>query len=234
MRRRRCGRRWWLALAGFALAGNVAILAAHLVLGRTAPPLLHLAGVARARRVDDHLLRGDAPTPQGYASLAALGVTTVVDLRAERPALDGGSVPGRSPLRDVPGTNLHAVPEMERIHLPIRDGHAPPAGLVERFDRVVADARGQVYVHCGAGVGRTGCVVAGWQVRHGASAWSATRQALSVGPPSLEQVAWMLGLGVDVPPPVRVTVTIVSRIWDGPRRLFNRYVRRRGADGSGR
>ena len=58
------------------------------------------------------------------------------------------------------------------VRYAIRDNDAPAAELMvavlDEIDRGLAESR-KVYVHCRAGVGRTGTAVGCWLVRHGAT-----------------------------------------------------------------
>jgi protein-tyrosine phosphatase len=90
---------------------------------------------------------------------------------------------------------------------------------VERFLEIVKEAGGPVFVHCGAGVGRTGSITAAYLVRTGqASSQEAALRTLAVGPPSIEQIYYMLNgtRHASVQPPE--AVQMVSRILDAPRR----------------
>jgi protein-tyrosine phosphatase len=204
----------WLAYVVVALVvGNVSILAAHLWLQRSAPAAASVAagsvrGINNFTVVDDHLWRGAAPSKAGYESLAAAGVTTVVDLRAEE-----GIVVDEERLREL-GIN--------RVHMPLRDGQSPTKPMVDRFLETVKSSDGRVYVHCGAGVGRTGTMAAAYLVDRGAaSGLQAVRRNLSVGPPSLEQIAFAAGLrsgSVRRPPAALVAV---SRVLDARARQLH-------------
>ncbi|HEX2316750.1 MAG TPA: dual specificity protein phosphatase family protein [Thermomonospora sp.] len=195
----------WLIVSGTIL-GMSAVARADDSLGHRAPPL---PGVGNFAYVDDRVLRGAAPNAEGYRRLVTLGVRTVVDLRAERLPESRLAMPGRAGLTVV--------------RLPVRDGQPPSADQVDRFMAVVKNARGRVFVHCGAGVGRTGSMAAAYLVRTGqADARTATRRSLAVGPPSLEQVAFMRRLdgGRTVRPPAPVVA--LSRLADSPRRSWAR------------
>ena len=166
-------------------------------------------GVQNFERVDDHLWRGSAPSADGYRHLARLGVRTVVDLRAERLPASALAIPRRAGLTVV--------------RLPLRDGQAPTPAQVDRFMTTVRSAKGTVFVHCGAGVGRAGSMAAAYLVHTGqADAATATRRSLAVGPPTLEQLAFMRRLerGRTARPPAALVV--LSRIADSPRRSWSR------------
>ncbi|WP_235018129.1 fused DSP-PTPase phosphatase/NAD kinase-like protein [Thermomonospora echinospora] len=178
-------------------------------MARTGGEATSLPGVPNFARVDDRVLRGAAPSAEGYRRLAALGVRTVVDLRAERLPASRSTAPGHAGLTVV--------------RLPVRDGQPPSVEQVGRFMAVVQRAPGLVFVHCGAGVGRTGSMAAAYLVGTGqADAATATRRSLAVGPPSLEQVVFMRRLhGTRAGRPPRLVVAL-SRFADSPRRSWAR------------
>jgi protein-tyrosine phosphatase len=203
-------------LAGFVaflVLGNLGIFVAMLVAKAAAPdtpavPAVVAATINNAEIVDDHLWRGGAPADSGYAALAGQGVTTVIDLRAEDDVvIDEG---------------LLSSLGIERIAMPIRDGQVPSPALVAQFLAAVDSSEGRVFVHCGAGVGRTGALVAAYLVEeHGSTGLGAMRANLEVGPPSFEQLAFAAGLeqgeAVERPNPL---LTGLSRVLDAPRRIW--------------
>ena len=199
------------AAVAFLVVGNLAILAASFwareTTASTTPSTI--AGVENLRAVDDRLWRGAAPTTDGYRNLARAGVTTVVDLRAE----DGleGDV---DTVREL-GMNL--------VRIPMRDGQVPTTGEVDAFLAATETAHGRVFVHCGAGVGRTGAMVGAYQVDLGElSGRDALRRNLAVGPPSLEQIAFVGKMDDGRPEKPGTMVTAVSRVLDAPRRIWSR------------
>jgi protein tyrosine/serine phosphatase len=195
----------FLRVALFILIGNLAIVSTMVVMDAATADGFTLSRLENFRVVDDELWRGGAPAAAGYKQLADNGVTTIVDLRAESHV-------------DVDDSMLDRL-GLERVAIPIRDGQTPSTEQVERFLALMKNNDGLVYVHCGAGVGRTGSMVAAYLVSHGASPLEALKFNLSVGPPSLEQISYMSGLDdgeYGRPNPV---ISAISRILDGPRRI---------------
>lgn len=199
-------------MIGFVLVGNLAILAASLWAQETTPTPASetIAGVDKLQVVDDRLWRGAAPTAEGYRALAAAGINTVVDLRAED-GLEGD-------FRTVAGLG------MKLVRVPVRDGQVPSSEDIQAVLAVAAEPGAKVFVNCGAGVGRTGAMVGAYLVSTGqADGPAALRLNLAVGPPSLEQVAFVARLdGQELDRP-NAFVTGVSRVLDAPRRLWSRY-----------
>jgi protein-tyrosine phosphatase len=105
----------------------------------------------------------------------------------------------------------------------MRDGQAPTDPQVQKFLTVMRNADGRVYIHCGAGVGRTGTMAASYLVLTGkASAIEAVQRNLAVGPPSLEQIAFAASLEAGEEASDVTPLTMVSRVLDAPRRLLVR------------
>ena len=193
-----------LVFVATMVLGNLTIVSMHLFAqDRTLMASPEQAvGVKNLYRVDDKLIRGGRPDEAAYRDLAAAGVTTVVDLRAER------GLERPMGLLDRLGIRL--------VHIPMRDGQAPTDGQVDRFIAAVHGSEGKVYVHCMAGVGRTGTMVAAYLVEErGFDPVSALTLNMAVGPPSLEQIAF--AAGTEQPHPVLVGF---SRLLDAPRRIW--------------
>ena len=198
-----------ISLVIFIAAGNLLILGANVLLRATvdSPQVPKLPGIGNLAAVDHHLWRGGAPNAAGYKALARNGVGTIVDLRAER------NLQVDERLLDRLG--------LKRIRIPMRDGQAPTPDQVRRFLSVVKNSKDRVFVHCGAGVGRTGTMAASYLVETGkAGSAEALGRNLAVGPPSLEQISYVAGLaGDDVSSPP-AAITFMSRVIDGPRRMW--------------
>lgn len=197
-----------LGLVALIVVGNGLLLGASAWARHTSPSQsIALPGVPNLARVDDRLWRGGLPSDVGYHLLATRGVTTVVDLAAGDRSDEDDALLDRLGIREV--------------ELPIVDGTLPSRAQVARFLEVVRSSPGLVFLHCRAGVGRTGTLAAAYLVATGqADPGEALRRNLVVGPPSLEQVVFVARLGHDLnrrPPPF---VTAASRLIDGPRRLW--------------
>lgn len=201
-----------LGLASLLAIGNLLILAASALAKSTSPsPMMDVPdAVARIRNfeaIDATLWRGGAPGADDYRALAGAGVTTVIDLRAE----ENLTIPD----------GLLADLAVNRVAIPIRDGQAPTPAQVQRFLDAVDASDGVVYLHCGAGVGRTGTMAAAYRVASGGGGWDAMRANLAVGPPSLEQLAFAASLDAgEVPERANSALVAVSRTLDAPRRIW--------------
>jgi atypical dual specificity phosphatase len=110
------------------------------------------------------------PWPEDVERLPGEGVRGVLSLSERAP--DGLAAAG-----------------LEHLHLPVRDFSPPTvaqlAEAVAFMDGVLSKG-GAVAVHCGAGLGRTGTVVAAWLVRRGRSTADAIREVRSRRPGSVE------------------------------------------------
>ena len=192
----------------FLIVGNVAIfLTFKYMSGTDSSRLLpDLPGIQNLASVNDGLWRGSAPSTAGYKALAARDVKTIIDLRAE----------------DIE-VNVELIESlgMKLVRIPMRDGQAPTDAQVDRFMAAMKDSDGRAFVHCGAGVGRTGTMAAAYLVRTGeASPLEAVKRNLAVGPPSLEQIAFAAGLEAGEEASSNAFVTALSRVLDAPRRIL--------------
>lgn len=97
-------------------------------------------------KVNDNFYRGAQPKAHHYKQLAARGVKTIVDLRAD-PAPQARSEAERAGL-------LY-------LNLPLEEKRSPRADAAGQFLKIVNDpANWPVYVHCKGGRHRTGAMTA--------------------------------------------------------------------------
>ncbi len=199
---------WPAGVAAVILSANLAIVVAVQWARRRSelevPP--ELEGIPNAHRVDGVLLRSGKPEAVGYPLVASFGVGTVVDLRAEQ--------------------GIHTPEEalgLEYVSLPIRDGQPPTPAQAREFADIVRSRPGPILVHCSAGVGRTGSMVGVYDVLvRGRDVRQALVDMLAVGPPSLEQIAFVWGLRDGEPRRPPLPVILLSRLLDAPRRAWSR------------
>ena len=93
-------------------------------------------------QMDDRFFRGGQPKEEDYKALAAIGITTVIDLRNDP--------------KDYAKTTAEAL-GMRYINIPMSDKQYPATAKIEEFLKLVEDpATGKFYVHCKGGRHRTG------------------------------------------------------------------------------
>lgn len=208
--------RWWRWPLRVVLVYAVTVLVANLlVLGAVAGTRLAGAGdelrgdgvpaVGHLRRVDERVLAGAQPTDEDYRGLAALGVELVVDLRTG--AADDPRPDDPAELADL---------GMGYVSIPVSDGHAPTPEEVARFVAAVRGTDGDVFVHCGGGVGRSTAMSHAYLAATGRDPGVASQ--LAVGPPTLEQIwyGWRVSPG-DVDVASRPVAWVSRYVVDGPR-----------------
>jgi protein tyrosine phosphatase (PTP) superfamily phosphohydrolase (DUF442 family) len=172
-----------------------------------------LAPVRNLRPIDDRVWAGGQPSDDHYRQMAAQGVRLVVDLRTN--AADDR-------LQD--DVDLLAWLGITRLHLPIGDGRVPSAAQTATLVDAVANAEGLVFVHCGAGVGRTAATAAAYLAATGRN--PSLPEAVAVGTLTLEQM-WDIGTRgpgdtTSVGGPVGAAVGMLSEALDVPRRVLNK------------
>jgi tyrosine-protein phosphatase SIW14 len=101
-------------------------------------------------KVNDHIYRGGQPKGDNYRELAAIGVKTVVDLRADN---------------DRDARRLAEAAGLRYINLPLEPKGYPGPDAATRFLEITNNPdNGVVYVHCAGGRHRTGSMVAAYRM----------------------------------------------------------------------
>jgi tyrosine-protein phosphatase SIW14 len=97
-------------------------------------------------RINENYYRGAQPRGRDFASLAALGVRTVIDLTKDGDRAEQGLVQAAG---------------MRFVRIPMTTHQPPSAATIEYFLQLVDDPANQpVYVHCQGGRHRTGVMTA--------------------------------------------------------------------------
>jgi protein tyrosine/serine phosphatase len=111
---------------------------------RVSERLFGLPGLPAVGRVAPGIFRGAQPKPDGYATLKAMGVRTVINLRARH---------GEGEAVEAAGMRYVEIP-MSFLK------KADPAAVRETLSVMTDPANQPVFVHCSVGTDRTGVVVA--------------------------------------------------------------------------
>ena len=108
--------------------------------------------IANFGQMDDRFFRGGQPKEEDYKALAAIGITTVIDLRNDP--------------KDYAKTTAEAL-GMRYINIPMSDKQYPATAKIDEFLKLDEDpATGKFYVHCKGGRHRTGVMGAVYRFNH--------------------------------------------------------------------
>ena len=115
------------------------------------------AEIANFDQVAGGLYRGGRPSEEDVAALRDMGIKTVLNLEGGVFAAEAEAVRRERAWAEAAGIDF--------VHVPLSPVRAPsPARVDEALAVIVDPARRPVFVHCHAGVDRTGFVVAAYRV----------------------------------------------------------------------
>jgi protein tyrosine phosphatase (PTP) superfamily phosphohydrolase (DUF442 family) len=114
---------------------------------------LHIQGIRNSGKINDHLYRGAQPKPPGLLELKKIGITMIVDLRAE----DRSKANWEQNKAESLG--------MRFVHIPVGGWSPPTNDQVAQFLSIFREnPQEKVFVHCHFGDDRTGVFVAAYRM----------------------------------------------------------------------
>ena len=113
---------------------------------QTSPSQFDGIKIGNFGQMDENYYRGAQPMPDDYASLAKLGIKTIIDLRNDP--------------TDYEKADAEAA-GIKYINIPMSGWRSPKDSDIQQFMKIATDpATGKFYVHCKAGIHRTGITAA--------------------------------------------------------------------------
>jgi protein tyrosine/serine phosphatase len=133
-------------LRTFALLLTAVGAFASFATAQTSPTKFENIKIGNFGQMDENYFRGAQPLPDDYASLAALGIKTIIDLRND-------------PTDYEKAAAEHAG--MKYVNIPMSGWKRPKDRDIDQFLKIANDPEtGKFFVHCKAGIHRTGITAA--------------------------------------------------------------------------
>ena len=119
---------------------------------QTSPSTFQGISIANFGKMDDNFYRGAQPTESDYKALKTFGISTIIDLRSDHESYAKSAA-------EAAGLKYYLIP---------MDGVSAPSDQdVAQFLKIANDpTTGKFYVHCKAGIHRTGTMGAVYRITH--------------------------------------------------------------------
>jgi len=141
-----------ILVLALTLAGPSAAFAADTASADDRAEALSKITIDNFGQINENYYRGAQPKGNDYASLARVGIKTVIDLTR-------GGEPAEQ--KEVEGAGMHF------FRIPMTTSDRPDDNVVVQFLKLVNDPANQpVYVHCQGGRHRTGVMTAVYRLTH--------------------------------------------------------------------
>jgi Protein tyrosine/serine phosphatase len=119
---------------------------------QTSPSAVAGINIKNFGQMDDVLYRGGQPAESDYKVLASYGIKTIIDLRNDEESFAKSAAEAAG---------------LKYYNIPMNGVSAPTDADVAQFLKIVNDpASGKVYMHCKAGIHRTGAMGAVYRISH--------------------------------------------------------------------
>ena len=129
-----------VAILTFAIIGSA----------QTSPKAVDGINIKNFGQMDDILYRGGQPAESDYKALASFGIHTIVDLRNDEEAFAKSAAEAAG---------------LKYVNIPMNGVSAPSDEDVAKFLSVVNDpSSGKIFMHCKAGIHRTGAMGAVYRI----------------------------------------------------------------------
>lgn len=135
-----------LLLRNSALTLAAVLSFATFTTAQTSPTPFPGIKIGNFGQMDENYFRGAQPQPDDYSSLASLGIKTIIDLRNDPTDYEKSAAEAAG---------------MKYINIPMSGWRKPKDSDIEKFLAIASDPEtGKFYVHCKAGIHRTGVTAA--------------------------------------------------------------------------